>query len=219
MIAGYRAINREAIWAALFSYLQAKLTAPGWSADTAYAAGQIVTDPQGHLQQAVTAGTSGAAAPAWNDNGGTAADGSGETAFTWQDTGPGFVSMGRRHVAPPDLVFADQPACFVLGVKETHNPKPRGLPNRLTLHGFLIIYAPAPGAEGDIGTESQLAATMLNGLFQAIDAALLPDNLGQGTFTIGGLVSHCWIEGETDQDPGLFTDQAAAILPIHILVP
>jgi hypothetical protein len=212
----YQAVNREAIWASLFAYFQGKLWAPPWVAGTAYTLGQVVTDPQGHLQKVTTAGTSGATAPAWNDAGGTTPD---LSPLVWTDTGPGFVSMGRRHVAPPDLVTAAQPAMFLIQVKEQHAPRPRGVPTKLVLHGYLILYVPAPVADEDIGAETVLAATTLNQLYQAIDAALEPDNVGQGVFTIGGLVSHCWIEGDTDQDPGIFGSQAAAILPIHILVP
>lgn len=215
----YNAVNREAIWAALFAYLQGKLTAPPWVAATAYAAGQACVDPQGHLQQAITAGTSGATPPTWNDSEGTTPDGSGGTAFTWQDKGQGVCSMGRKHIPPPDLTLPDQPALFIIAVKEHHAPRPAGVPTKLTLRGFLILYAPAPVVNQDIGSETQLGETTLNVLFQAIDTALMPDNLSTGKFTIGGLVEHCWIEDDTDLDPGIFTNQAAAIIPLRILVP
>lgn len=130
-----------------------------------------------------------------------------------------FVSMGRRHVQPPELVTASQPAFFLIQVKESHEPTKGGMPTKLCLHGFIIIYVPAPVADEDIGAETFLAATTLNAIFESIDDALQPDNPTTGKFTIGGLATHCWIEGETDQDPGLFGPQAAAILPIHILVP
>ena len=158
ILAQYQAVDREAIWAALFAWFQAKL-------------------------------------------------------------GSQFVSMGRRHIAPPELVTALQPAFFLVGVKESHKPRPRGLPTQLVLHGYIILYAPAPVANELIGQETELGATTLNTLLQVIDAALVPDDAVQAVFTIGGLVSHCWIEGDTDQDPGIFSSQAAAILPIHILVP
>lgn len=132
---------------------------------------------------------------------------------------PLFVSMGRRHIAPPDLVLGAQPAFFLVQVKERHNPAKGGTPTPLMLHGFIILYVPAPVADEAIGAETVLAATQLNAMYKAIDKALLPDDPGTGKFTIGGLVTHCWIEGDTDQDPGIFSSQAAAILPIHILVP
>jgi hypothetical protein len=130
-----------------------------------------------------------------------------------------FASMGRKHKLPPDLGTAEQPAFFLVQVKEQHKPKPRGVPTQLVLHGYIILYFQAPGVDEDIGQETVLAATQMNQMLLAIDNALQPDNLIAGVFTLGGLVSHCWIDGDTDMDPGIFGSQAAAILPIHILVP
>lgn len=220
IFAQYIAVDREAVWASLFAYLQARLTAPPWAANTAYNAGDVRVDPQGHLQKALAPGTSNANPPSpWNDARGTTPDGSGGTAFEWQDTGAGFVSVGRQHIMPPALPISEQPALFVIGVKERRNPKPRGIPTKLTLLGYLIIYAPAPIASEDIGSETELGATTLNRLFQAIDQAMLPDDPSSGCFTLGGLVSHCWIDEDTDMDPGIFGSQAAAIMPVNILVP
>jgi hypothetical protein len=39
------------------------------------------------------------------------------------------------------------------------------------------------------------------------------------TQTLGGLVSHCWIEGRIEMDSGDNDGQAKAIIPIRILVP
>jgi hypothetical protein len=56
-------------------------------------------------------------------------------------------------------------------------------------------------------------------MLQAIDVALEPDDIPRGPLTLGGLVTHCWIEGDTDMDTGIYTSQGAAIIPIRILVP
>jgi hypothetical protein len=215
----YQSVNREAIWAALFSWFQSKLTAPEWEASTAYALNAIVTDPQGHLQQATTGGTSGATAPAWNDSGGTTTDGTAPTQITWQDTGAGFVSMGRKLKPPPDLGVAEQPAFFLVEGQEEHKPRPRGVPTQLLMHGFIIFYFQAPVVDEDIGQETVLAATQMNQMLLAIDSALEPDNPIAGVFTLGGTVSHCWIEGKTTKNPGTFGPQAFAMIPIHILAP
>jgi hypothetical protein len=50
------------------------------------------------------------------------------------------------------------------------------------------------------GQETHLAATDLNALKKLVDNALLPDNT-DGACTLGGLVSHCWVEGDTQEDP------------------
>ena len=130
-----------------------------------------------------------------------------------------FVTLSRKHIMPPELSFEAQPAMFLVQGKEQRTGSMTGMPNKLALHGFVIVYLPSPDTNELPGEESDLAATDLNIILQALDNALVPDNLRTGKFTLGGLVTHCWIEGEVDQDPGIFTSQAAAIIPIHILVP
>jgi hypothetical protein len=216
MLIQYQPVNREVVWSALYAYLRAKLWAPPWITGTVYALGAVCTDPSGHLQKAIAPGTSGATLPPFRTAGAAVADG---PDLQWQYQGAGVVSMGRKHKPPPDLASAEQPALFVVQVEETHMPKPRGVPTKLALDGFLIIYLEAPVADEPIGQETVLAATELNNLLFAIDLALMPDNVLNGVFTLDGLVSHCWIEGKTREDPGIFGDQAAAIIPLHILVP
>lgn len=141
--------------------------------------------------------------------------------FAWllAQIGSQFKSMGRKHTMPPDLVPADQPALFQVALKEIHIPsKPPGAPSKIQLKGALIVYSFDASPVEDIGQEEMLEETVLNGLLMAIDGAFVPDNFSTGKFTIGGLVTHCWIEGDTDIDPGIVGPQAAAILPVNILV-
>jgi hypothetical protein len=224
MSSQFAAVNREAIWVALFNHLAAPaaaLTAPPWAPNTVYQVGQIVVaNPPGepcHLQQVVTAGTSSSSIPAFNFTGETTPEG--PTTLVWQDLGPGFVTMGRKHKKPPALTRAEQSALFVVQAKETHIPQgPPGMPPKLVLHGFLIVYLLGPTVNELIGEETWLAATELNGLFTAIDNAFQPDHISSGKFTLGGLVTHCWIQGDASQDPGILGPQCAAIKPLHILI-
>lgn len=159
MYSQYIAIDREAIWAALFAYLKTKLSAS-------------------------------------------------------------FVTIGRKHVPPPQLTIPEQPALFQVAARELHIPThPPGAPTKLVLRGFLVVYCYVDAAQEDTGSETLLGETLLNNLLLAIDQALLPDDFATGKFTIGGLVTHCWIEGDSDMDPGIFGNQAAALLPLNILVP
>ena len=215
----YAAIDREAIWAALFAWLKLQLTAAPWAALTVVSAGQVCLDASGHRQKALTVGTTGAAKPSWNDAGGQTADGTGLTAFHWLDLGQGCVSMGRKDTEPPQLTIPDQPALFQVADKEIHVPqKPPGAPSKLALKGFLYIYAYNPSPTEDIGEETVLGETVINRLLFAIDNAFQPDDFTSGKFTIGGLVTHCWIEGITEIDPGIFGDQCGARIPLNILV-
>src|SRR6185437_14312487 len=166
----YLSVDREAVWAAMFAWLKTRLWGAPWAPDTVYAAGAVVCDPQGSLQTVTTPGASSAAQPAWDDDGGATIDGG----VTWTNTGVGFVSMGRKHKAPPSLGLLEQPALFVVQMSEEHVPqKFPGTPTKLILHGFLILYLQAPVPAEEIGQETQLAAEMLNARFKAIDAAML----------------------------------------------
>jgi hypothetical protein len=213
-------INRETIAAALFAFLQSRLTAPPWAPSTAYTIGEVVTDPRGHLQKALANGTSLATPPdPWNDAGGETADGTGDTAFNWQDTGAGFVSMGRKHVKPPQLKTPDQPALFQVFAEETGIPqKPPGNPAKLLMKGFLVVYAYNPSPQENIGQEQLLGETIINNILFAIDGALQPDDPNSGKFTIGGLVTHCWREGRAVIDPGIFGNQLGALLPLNVFI-
>ena len=115
---------------------------------------------------------------------------------------------------PPNLTTALAAAVFVVQGPEEKDPKPRGTGGKLTLHGFIIAYYYDNVTNAD-------GSTQLNILMKAIEQALEPDpeQPGPAVLTLGGLVSHCWIEGPTDVDPGIFGQQAVAIMPVHMLVP
>ena len=53
----------------------------------------------------------------------------------------------------------------------------------------------------DAGKDQSIAPiTILNALVDAGEAAIAPNPLGKQT--LGGLVSHCWIEGNIMKNPG-----------------
>jgi hypothetical protein len=129
-----------------------------------------------------------------------------------------FQTIGRQHVPSAELSAAQQPALFSVIVEESKASAPRGLTGKLILHGVLIVYFQRSGASEIPGQETTLGATQLNVLKKAIANALAPLE-ATGLQTLGGLVSHCWIEGDTKQDPGIWAAQGTFIVPIHILVP
>ena len=134
--------------------------------------------------------------------------------------GAKIVTSGRNHVRPPQLMPEQQPALFLLQVREKRDPRPPGTPGKVTLEGIIVLYCQsAEPVVSETGQDVALGATTLNSLFLLVDAALAPDNPMTGKQTLGGLVTHCWIEGNTDMDPGIVTQQAAAIIPVKILVP
>lgn len=134
--------------------------------------------------------------------------------------GGSYVTMSRQHLMPPGLTPEMQPALFVVQARESRKPTPAGTPVQLVLDGFVILYLQVPAPMDELpGEETQLAATQLNTLLRGIDDALQPDSISTGRLTLGGLVTHCWIEGDVEMDPGIFSQQGAAILPVKMLVP
>ena len=86
----------------------------------------------------------------------------------------------------------------------------RGLPPKQTISAELWVYT-------DVGKEPNAnPEAALNDIVDAIEVALAPSVL-TGVQTLGGLVSHCWIEGE--QFPGVLDGTAKAIIPVKMLVP
>jgi hypothetical protein len=129
-----------------------------------------------------------------------------------------FRTVGRKAVLPPELQPEQMPALFVVQTRQTAVPQPRGLPARWTLECDLLLYVYNGNVTQEpTGEESVVPATELNQLLDALDAALAPDP-ASGVQTLGGLVSHCWIEGEVQTDEGLLSPQAMAVVPVKVLV-
>lgn len=125
---------------------------------------------------------------------------------------PGLVTASRRLKHWDSVSPAQQPALFLIQRKETPAEK-RGLPAAWTLECDLILYVNA-GSD-----PNAVPASALNPLLDAIDQALAPP-AGQPVQTLGGLVSHCWIDRSgIVMDEGVLGTQAVAIVPVQILVP
>lgn len=126
--------------------------------------------------------------------------------------GANVTTIGRRHMMPPILTSAMQPALFVVQGGEKREPHPRGTGGKLTMRALLVAYC--------YDTTSRMdGQTQLNILIGQIEDALGPDTVNPAVLTLGGLVYNCWIDGESDIDPGVFGQQAVAIIPVSILVP
>jgi len=139
-----------------------------------------------------------------------------------------FVTIGRRLVSPPTLTADEQPALFINETKETKTSKlqastipGRGTGGILTLNSILHLYCYRTDITEQIGLETALSATQLNTLLAAIDDALEPKFPEKNNVqSLGGLVYHCKIDGSTAIiDPGMLNQQAAALIPLTILVP
>lgn len=129
----------------------------------------------------------------------------------------GFVTVGRRHIMPPLLQPAQQPALFVAQTMEETKQPNQGMPGITVMEATLFVYLLGPGVDEPAGEETTLAETALNALLADIEAAL--DSGSDPAQTLGGLVYDCWIEGQAFKDPGILGNQAMAIVPVRMLVP
>lgn len=130
--------------------------------------------------------------------------------FTIVSGSAGFVTKSRKLQHVQDVPAVNQPALFQIQGHQSADAT-FNLPTKWRLKVDLYVYAHAsnPGADGN-------GATLLNTLVDAIVTALEPDK-ASGRQTLGGLVSHCAIDGDVETDEGLLGEQAIAVLPIVII--
>lgn len=128
--------------------------------------------------------------------------------FALVSNAAGFTTKSRRLRHWDDVEPSAMPAIFQLQKGESFIQTGRGLPPKTVLRVELYVYAYQPDNHAT-------PSTQLNNLLDAIVAALKPDV--DGYQTLGGIVSHCWIEGEIETDEGVLGQKGAMIIPINIL--
>ncbi len=123
-----------------------------------------------------------------------------------------FATTSRRLQLWSNVAPSDRPALFLCERGGTYARAGEAVPESVTLNVDIFLYTDA-GKD-----QSAVPATTLNNLIDAVDAALAPDAL-TGLQTLGGLVSHCWIEGRIMKDAGDLDGDGIAVIPVRILVP
>lgn len=106
----------------------------------------------------------------------------------------------------------EQPALLQRQKSETATYK-KGFPTKWTLGLELMLYVSTGGNNDPDVTPSQL----INPLLDLIETALAIDDQDNDTCTLGGLVSHCAINGTIEIHEGSLGDEAVVIVPIEIL--
>jgi hypothetical protein len=119
-----------------------------------------------------------------------------------------FKTITRRLKHWSDVSPEDQPALYIEHSGEVTNVV-RGQPSRIVLEVNLWVYVFTEGAE---------TGPVLNPLLDAVELALAPSTTGDHVQTLGGVVHHCWIEGQTQIFEGNLGEEAVAIVPVKILV-
>ncbi len=134
------------------------------------------------------------------------------------NTSGAFLYFGRR------LEFwtkaATQPALFQRFIKERRMAlQAYGLPQETILDVELWVYVKSGATSQDPQDYPELYITPL---LDVIDSALLSNTTFDGRQTLGldGIVTHCWIEGETTVAQGEESGdrQCIAIIPVSIQV-
>lgn len=126
-----------------------------------------------------------------------------------------FATSSRRLEHWSDVGPEEHPAIFQRELDEERISQ-RGVPPKVKLNVELYVYAHTLAQQL---APNVVPSQVLNPLLDAIDAALVPDDAANSVLTLGGLVSHCWIDGKTEIFEGVIGDQAVAIIPVAILVP
>jgi hypothetical protein len=130
----------------------------------------------------------------------------------------GFQVITRRYVDPSTLVDAQCPALIQVEIAEHSKHTQKNMPPIATLRVDATVVVCVPSITQILGQEQDVPQALLNPILDAVDAALAPDNPSKNKFTLGGLVEHCYIEGEILKDQGVLFPKAAAVIPIEILL-
>jgi hypothetical protein len=119
---------------------------------------------------------------------------------------PGVKTFSRKLRHWSDVPASEQPALFMAAQNQAVIVDGLGIPPKRNLPVRLYLYSQSH--------DPALQNELLDALEKALEPA--PNEIA---LTLGGLVSHCRIEGEIELDEGLLGEQAVAIIPISILVP
>lgn len=125
-----------------------------------------------------------------------------------------FITASRRLRLWTDVPQSEQPAVFIAERNDVVTRQSESMPSKTTLGVDLFIYTAASNPD-------DVPATKLNKAIEAIEAVLAPTraDLVRNRQTLGGLVSHCYVDGEIFKEPGDLDGQGLAIIPLRILVP
>jgi hypothetical protein len=125
---------------------------------------------------------------------------------------PEFNSVTRRIRASGDFNPTDFPILMIDELSETCNQGEESSPEKTTFNIEMWVMI----NNGQDLNEEPISA--LNTLLDKIDIALAPAPY-QNTCTLGGLVSHCWVDGTIDKQAGDIGGIGIARIPLKILIP
>ncbi len=126
---------------------------------------------------------------------------------------PAFKTATRKVQHWDSVAGEDCPALLMQQRREVGKFR-QGMPLAWTMHVVLFVYVRTNAQNEPTIVPSQI----LNPLLDAIEAAIVVDNIQAGTCTLGGLVTHCSIDGAIEIFQGNLGDEEVATIPLSILV-
>ena len=123
---------------------------------------------------------------------------------------PSAVQCARVLAHYEDVPANQQPAVFMT-VTSQNAEQVTGLPTKYLLDAKVWIYAHRD-------TAGIVPSVAVNQILDELDEVLRPPVGPAFKQTLGGLVEHCWIEGEIHTDEGWLGLQSIAVVPLRMLV-
>jgi len=120
----------------------------------------------------------------------------------------GFVSMSRRLRHWADVPKIERPALFMVCHGESVTYRSENTPAYAKFSVKLFIYI-------DGSDKTTTPDTDISVILDALDVALSPGP-GEQRLTLGGIVSHCRLDGEILRDPGDMDDDGLIVVPISV---
>jgi hypothetical protein len=121
-----------------------------------------------------------------------------------------FKSISRRLVLWADCPKGERPALYITDHNESTQYKQENNPGLTTMRVDLYIYI-------DSSDMNSVPSTDINTILDAVETALAPMKGMEQKQTLGGLVSHCRIEGEVLKDPGDLDGDGLLMIPISVM--
>lgn len=122
-----------------------------------------------------------------------------------------FKGIYRRLVLWADCPKSSRPALYITEHSENNAFKAENTPALTTMRVDLFIYL-------DSSDMASVPAIDVNVILDAVTKAIAPTPGFEQRQTLGGLVSHCRIDGEILKDPGDLDGDGLILIPILILV-
>jgi hypothetical protein len=123
----------------------------------------------------------------------------------------GFKTVTRSFKTPDQVGDVQQPALMILQ-GPINSVRVGGVPAKQTISAWLFIYTTPTNVDA-------LPSTVLNNCLTAVNSILVEPTFPLLEQTLNGLVSNCWVEGDTIYDDGSIAAPGLAVVPIKILVP